>query len=184
MRMRALFDIAALEAHQARRAGEEPRRRRGRCPPGSDTLRREIKLKQALDSETAKKVSAAIKDAKLKKVQASIQGDQVRVSGPDKDALQEAMALLRRAGLRGGAEVRELPVGWRGTENDEGPRRVFAECGRGFYVGHVSFARAPPSLQESSALVSREDPRPSLTSPQSGYFSGTRAAVPSQTLAG
>ena len=65
-------------------------------PAGGDTLRREVKLKQALDSETAKKISAAIKDAKLKKVQASIQGDQVRVSGPDKDALQEAMALLRK----------------------------------------------------------------------------------------
>lgn len=64
-------------------------------PAGMDTLKREIKLKQALDSETAKKVSAAIKDAKLKKVQASIQGDQVRISGPDKDALQSAMTLLR-----------------------------------------------------------------------------------------
>jgi uncharacterized protein YajQ (UPF0234 family) len=48
-----------------------------------------------LDSDTAKKVSAAIKDAKLKKVQASIQGDQVRVTSPSKDDLQEAMALLR-----------------------------------------------------------------------------------------
>lgn len=64
-------------------------------PAGNDTVRREVKLKTALDSETAKKVSAAIKDAKLKKVQASIQGDQVRVSSPSKDELQGAMALLR-----------------------------------------------------------------------------------------
>jgi uncharacterized protein YajQ (UPF0234 family) len=64
-------------------------------PAGNDTVRREIKLKTALDSETAKKVSSAIKDAKLKKVQASIQGDQVRVSSPSKDELQGAMALLR-----------------------------------------------------------------------------------------
>ena len=64
-------------------------------PAGNDTVRREIKLKTALDSETAKKVSAAIKDAKLKKVQASIQGDQVRVSSPSKDDLQAAMAVLR-----------------------------------------------------------------------------------------
>ncbi len=62
---------------------------------GGDTLRREIKLRMSLDSDTARKVSAAIKEAKLKKVQASIQGDQVRVSGPDKDALQDAMAVLR-----------------------------------------------------------------------------------------
>jgi len=64
-------------------------------PAGNDTVRREIKLKTALDSETAKKVAATIKEAKLKKVQASIQGDQVRVSSPSKDELQGAMALLR-----------------------------------------------------------------------------------------
>ena len=63
---------------------------------GGDTARQEVKLKTALDSDTAKKVAAAIKDAKLKKVQASIQGDQVRVSSPSKDDLQEAMALLRK----------------------------------------------------------------------------------------
>ncbi len=63
---------------------------------GGDTVRREIKLKTALDSDTAKKVAAAIKDAKLKKVQAAIQGDQVRVTSPSKDELQTAMALLRQ----------------------------------------------------------------------------------------
>src|SRR5215218_2616686 len=63
---------------------------------GGDTVRQEVKLKTALDSDTAKKVAAAIKDAKLKKVQASIQGDQVRVTSPSKDDLQEAMALLRK----------------------------------------------------------------------------------------
>ncbi len=62
---------------------------------GGDTVKREIKLKMALDAETAKKVAAAIKEAKIKKVQASIQGDQVRISGPDRDDLQQAMALLR-----------------------------------------------------------------------------------------
>ena len=63
---------------------------------GGDMVRREVKLKTALDSETAKKVAAAIKDAKLKKVQASIQGDQVRVTSPSKDDLQDAIALLRK----------------------------------------------------------------------------------------
>src|SRR5438105_3753497 len=62
-------------------------------PAGNDTVRREVKLKTALDSETAKKVSSAIKDAKLKKVQAAIQGDQVRVSSPSKDDPQDAMTL-------------------------------------------------------------------------------------------
>ena len=60
-----------------------------------DTVRRDVKLKMSLDTETAKKVAAAIKDAKLKKVQAAIQGDQVRVSSPSRDDLQEAIALLR-----------------------------------------------------------------------------------------
>src|SRR5688572_8618285 len=64
-------------------------------PAGNDTVRREIKLKTALDGDTAKKVAAAIKNAKLKKVQAAIQGDQVRVTSPSKDDLQGAMALLR-----------------------------------------------------------------------------------------
>jgi uncharacterized protein YajQ (UPF0234 family) len=62
---------------------------------GGDTVRREVKLKTALDADTAKKVAAAIKDAKLKKVQAAIQGDQVRVSGPSRDDLQQVIALLR-----------------------------------------------------------------------------------------
>ena len=62
---------------------------------GGNTVRRDVKLKTALDGDTAKKVAAAIKDAKLKKVQASIQGDQVRVTSPSKDDLQEAMRQLR-----------------------------------------------------------------------------------------
>lgn len=65
-------------------------------PAGGDTVRRDVKLKTALDGDTAKKVAAAIKDAKLKRVQAAIQGEQVRVSSPSKDDLQEAIALLRR----------------------------------------------------------------------------------------
>ncbi|MGH7669846.1 MAG: YajQ family cyclic di-GMP-binding protein [Gemmatimonadaceae bacterium] len=64
-------------------------------PAGGDLVRRDIKLKTSLDGETAKKVAAAIKEAKLKKVQAAIQGDQVRVSSPSKDELQGAMDVLR-----------------------------------------------------------------------------------------
>jgi cyclic-di-GMP-binding protein len=65
--------------------------------PGShDILRSEVKLKMSLDSETAKKVTAAIKEAKLKKITASIQGEQVRVTSPDKDMLQECIAVLRQ----------------------------------------------------------------------------------------
>jgi uncharacterized protein YajQ (UPF0234 family) len=64
-------------------------------PAGGDTVRRTIGLKMSLDGDTAKKVVAAIKEAKMKKVQASIQGEQVRVSSPSRDELQDVMALLR-----------------------------------------------------------------------------------------
>lgn len=64
-------------------------------PAGGDTVRCEIKLKTSLDSDTAKKVAAAIKEAKISKVQAAIQADQVRVSSPSRDDLQTAMGILR-----------------------------------------------------------------------------------------
>jgi uncharacterized protein YajQ (UPF0234 family) len=64
-------------------------------PAGGDTVRCEIKLKTALDTETAKKVAAAIKEAKIPKTQAAIQSDQVRVSSPSRDDLQRAIQLLR-----------------------------------------------------------------------------------------
>jgi uncharacterized protein YajQ (UPF0234 family) len=64
-------------------------------PAGGNTVTRQVKLKTELDAETAKKVSAAIKGAKMKKVQVSIQGEQVRVSSASKDDLQEAIQFLR-----------------------------------------------------------------------------------------
>lgn len=93
--MRALFDV--LQSKLIKRGVPVKNLDIGEIKQAAgDTVRREIKLKTALDSDTAKKVAAAIKDAKLKKVQASIQGDQVRVSSPSKDELQEAIALLRK----------------------------------------------------------------------------------------
>lgn len=56
--------------------------------------RQEIKLQQGVDTETAKRMVKTIKASKVK-VQAQIQGDQVRVSGKKRDDLQEAIALLR-----------------------------------------------------------------------------------------
>src|SRR3982750_2622707 len=64
-------------------------------PAGGDTVRRDVALKMALDGDTAKKVVAAIKDAKMKKVQAAIQGEQVRVTSPSRDELQLVMQLLK-----------------------------------------------------------------------------------------
>lgn len=62
---------------------------------GGDTVRCEIGLKTSLDTDTAKKVAAAIKEAKIPKVQAAIQGDQVRITSPSRDDLQTAMHMLR-----------------------------------------------------------------------------------------
>jgi uncharacterized protein YajQ (UPF0234 family) len=93
-RMKALFDV--LQAKLIKRGVPVKNLDIGETKPaGGDTVRKEIKLKTALDGETAKKVAAAIKEAKLKKVQAAIQGDQVRVTSPSRDDLQEAIALLR-----------------------------------------------------------------------------------------
>jgi cyclic-di-GMP-binding protein len=59
------------------------------------TVRVLIKIKQGIETETAKKISKTVKDSKLK-VQAAIQGDELRVTGKNKDDLQAAIALLRR----------------------------------------------------------------------------------------
>ena len=92
--MTALFDV--VQAKLIKRGVSVKNLDIGEIKPaGGDTVRREVKLKTALDGDTAKKVAAAIKDAKLKKVQAAIQGDQVRVTSPSKDDLQDAMRVLR-----------------------------------------------------------------------------------------
>jgi cyclic-di-GMP-binding protein len=64
-------------------------------PAANSTVRQEIALQQGIPGETAKDIVKFLKDAKLKKVQASIQGDQLRVTSPSKDDLQEAMRQLR-----------------------------------------------------------------------------------------
>jgi uncharacterized protein YajQ (UPF0234 family) len=63
-------------------------------PAASSTVRQEITLQQGIATEKAREIVRVIKDSK-KKVQASIQGDTVRVSGRDRDTLQEIIALLR-----------------------------------------------------------------------------------------
>ncbi|EGV30121.1 UPF0234 protein yajQ [Thiorhodococcus drewsii AZ1] len=59
-----------------------------------NAARQEVLLKQGVDSDTAKKMVKSIKASKLK-VQAQIQGEQVRVTGKKRDDLQEAIAHLR-----------------------------------------------------------------------------------------
>jgi len=59
------------------------------------TVRRVIPIQEGIPIEAAREIVKHLKDLKLKKVQASIQGDQVRVTSPSKDELQEAMKSLR-----------------------------------------------------------------------------------------
>jgi hypothetical protein len=69
---------------------------------GGDKVRRLIKVRNGIEPELAKKIQRLLKDSKLK-VQAAIQEDKVRVSGPKRDELQAAIALLRK-------EVADVPL--------------------------------------------------------------------------
>jgi uncharacterized protein YajQ (UPF0234 family) len=72
---------------------------------GGDTWRQEAPIKSGIAGEDAKRLQTLVKQAKLK-VQASIQGDTLRVTGTKKDELQAAMALLRK-------EAGALPLGFK-----------------------------------------------------------------------
>ena len=59
--------------------------------------RQQVKVREGLDKDLARKMVKLIKDSKLK-VQAAIQGEQLRVSGKKRDDLQQVMQILREAG--------------------------------------------------------------------------------------
>lgn len=63
---------------------------------GGDRLKMDIELVSGLDVDTCRAIVKTIKDAKLKRVQAAIEGEKVRVSGPKRDNLQEVIGLLRK----------------------------------------------------------------------------------------
>jgi uncharacterized protein YajQ (UPF0234 family) len=64
-------------------------------PASAGTVRQVFTLQVGIPSETAKEIVKFLKDQKLKKVQASIQGDQVRVTSASKDDLQDAIRVLK-----------------------------------------------------------------------------------------
>lgn len=64
-------------------------------PAAGDTVKQEVKLVQGIAQEKSKLIIKALKDSKIK-VNASIQGEDIRVSGKNKDDLQAAIALLRK----------------------------------------------------------------------------------------
>ncbi len=69
---------------------------------GGDKVKQVIKIKNGIESDAAKKIQRIIKDSKIK-VQASIQGDALRVTGAKRDDLQGTIALLKK-------EVTDLPL--------------------------------------------------------------------------
>ena len=69
---------------------------------GGDKVKQVAKVRDGIDSDTAKKIQRIVKDSKIK-VQASIQGGSVRVTGGKRDDLQSVIALLRK-------EITDLPL--------------------------------------------------------------------------
>ena len=67
----------------------------GEIQASGKIVRQTVQLRHGLDSTQCKSIVKLIKDRKLKKVQAAIQGDQVRISSPSRDELQGVIALLR-----------------------------------------------------------------------------------------
>jgi uncharacterized protein YajQ (UPF0234 family) len=78
------IDIACMEVKDAKGSGK--------------LMRQEVLLKQGIESVLAKKIVKLIKEEKLK-VQASIQGEKLRVTGKNRDDLQSTIQFLRNAGL-------------------------------------------------------------------------------------
>jgi uncharacterized protein YajQ (UPF0234 family) len=93
-KLNALWDI--VQTRLIRRNVPVKNMKRGTVTPAANTtVRQDIELQQGIPTENAKDIVKFLKDNKLRKVQASIQGDQLRITSASKDDLQEAMRMLR-----------------------------------------------------------------------------------------
>ena len=93
-KLNALWEI--IQTRLVRRNVPTQNLTRGAVTPAANTtVRQEITLQQGIPTEAAKEVVKFLKESKLRKVQASIQGDQLRVTSPSRDELQDVMRLLR-----------------------------------------------------------------------------------------
>ena len=93
-RMDALVDV--LQGKLIKRGVPVKNLKLGDVEHGTgQSVRRTAALTQGIPQDTAKKIQRTIKDGGFKKVQASIQGDELRVTSPSRDELQAVMALLR-----------------------------------------------------------------------------------------
>jgi len=93
-KMNALWEI--VQTRLVRRGVPIKNFKVGESEPGAGgTVRRVMPIQEGIPIEAAREIVKFLKDKKLKKVQAAIQGDQVRVTAPAKDDLQEAIRALR-----------------------------------------------------------------------------------------
>ncbi len=93
-KLEAVWDV--LQSKMIRRGVPLKNLQRGKLEDAAaGTVRQKIDLVQGLSSELAREIVKAIKDAKLKRVQAAIMEDQVRVTGPKRDDLQEVIQMLK-----------------------------------------------------------------------------------------
>jgi cyclic-di-GMP-binding protein len=93
-RMEALVDV--LQARMVKRGVPVKNLDLGEIVPATgQSVRRTLTLTQGIPQDAAKKIIKAIKDGGFKKTQATIQGDEIRVTGPSRDELQAIIAFLR-----------------------------------------------------------------------------------------
>ena len=93
-KMRALWEV--LQTRLVRRKVPVKNLKPGSIErAANDTVRRLITLQQGIPTEAARAVVKLLKDRKLRKVQAAIQGDQIRITSPSKDELQSVIQMLR-----------------------------------------------------------------------------------------
>ncbi|MFQ5766619.1 MAG: YajQ family cyclic di-GMP-binding protein [Acidobacteriota bacterium] len=94
-KIRAVYEL--LQGRLVRRGVPVRNLRPGKLEASmSGQVRQTIDLQQGIPTDTCKAIVKFLKGHKLKKVQASIQGDQVRVSSPSRDVLQEVIQLLKQ----------------------------------------------------------------------------------------
>jgi cyclic-di-GMP-binding protein len=92
-RLKALVDV--LETKLVRRGVPLKNLDRDEPQPSGVGVRQRIGLTQGIPGDTAREIVKAVKAQKLKKVQIAIQGDELRVTGPSRDELQEVITFLR-----------------------------------------------------------------------------------------
>ena len=94
MKMDALWDV--LQTRLVRRNVPIKNLKLGESEAATgSSVRRVVTLQQGIPSDAAREIIKYLKDQKLKKVQATIQGEQLRIAAPSKDELQDAIRLLR-----------------------------------------------------------------------------------------